>query len=310
MKDLIFNELSIDFSYSNAPSSEQDAFDILKKFVECCLAYALALGAVVFVREYGNTSGDTANLSTTNLWHQENIYKLLKNPKTQAKFTDDEILRFKQMIAELSIRYVDPEYTYKTKEVFGIGKAIVEESYLISLFTHDEWRSNQITNVQKVTLMLDFSSSLCPVINNISTLSHVFSDHEVWKSCEYKHLKPKLNYLLPHYERSKLIPQAFGYSGWTDFYTNYRNGLIDRTQGLKVTKVLAAVNGWKDIGKKQDNEWNQRDTYKTKEYYLQVDTEQLAFEVYNGATNHVGELKYDSETINTKKADSRRFIRI
>lgn len=310
MKDLIFNELSIDFSYSNAPSSEQDAIDIIRKFVECCLAYSFALGASAFVREYGNTLGDSANLSMTYLWDQDNIYNLLKNHRDQFNLTDDEILRFKQMGAELAILEVDPEYRYNTKEVFGIGKAIEEETYLISLLTHDDWRSNQITNIQKVTLMPDFSSFLCPDINNISTLSHVFSEHEVWKSCEYQHVKPKENYLLPNYNRSVLIPRAFGYTDWTDFYINYRNGRIDRTQGLKVTKVFAAVNGWEYIGKKQDNQRNPRDTYEAKGYYLQVDTEQLAFEVYNGATNHIGELKYDSETINTKKADSRRFIRI
>jgi hypothetical protein len=152
MRDLIFNEISIDFNFSDAPESEQEALRILKKFIVNCLAYSLACGARVFVREYGNTSGSSVNLSKTSLWQSKNIYSLLKTLGQKDELNDDEILYFKQMMSELSFVEVEPEYRYKEKEVFGIGKAIENESYVISLNTHDDWNLKEIENVQKVTL--------------------------------------------------------------------------------------------------------------------------------------------------------------
>ncbi|RLD62696.1 MAG: hypothetical protein DRI84_10585 [Bacteroidetes bacterium] len=308
MSDIIFNEMSIDFSYSNAPGSEQDALEVLKKFIDNCLAYSLASGTKVFVREYGNMSGDSVNLSTTNFWQHDNIYALLKELGEQGELKDEEITRFKQMMAEISNVDVDPEYTYNAKEVFGLGKAFEEESYVVSLLTHDDWENKQVTNVQKVTVTPVYAISPCAAIDNISTLSHVFVEHSIWNSCEYKHIKPKDDYFLPKTKQSEYIPQAFKCSGWDDFYTKYRTNEIDRTQCLKIAKIVAVVNGWNYLGMKQDNQWTNRHTFKARIHYLQVDTETGAFEVYNSPNNHLGEMPFNTNQI--KNPDSSRFIRL
>lgn len=308
MSDIIFNELSIDFSFSNAPSSEQKALEILKKFIDNCLAYSLAAGTKIFVREYGNISGDSVNLSTTNFWQHDNIYALLSKLGEQEELKSEEILRFKQMLAEISFVDVDPEYKYKTKEVYGIGKAIEEESYIVSLNTHNDWNSKDITNVQKTTVTPVYSTSTCPAVNNISTLSHVFIDHSIWNSCEYKHKKPKEDYFLPKIQQSVYIPQAINCTNWDDFYTKYRTNVIDRTQCIKVAQIVAVVNGWDDLGMKQDNQWTRRLTFNAKNHYLQVDTETGAFEVYNSPSNHLGEIPFNTNKL--EHPDSSRFIRL
>jgi hypothetical protein len=308
MSDIIFNELSIDFSFSNAPSSEQKALEVLKKFVDNCLAYSLASGTTIFVREYASATGTSVNLSTTEFWQSKNIYILLKKLREQSRLKDEEITRFKQMLAEISFVDVDPEYTYKTKEVFGIGKAIEKESYIVSLLTHDDWDSKEITNVQKVTVTPVYAISICPAAKNISTLSHVFIEHSIWDSCEYKHKKPKEDYFLPNRIQSEYIPQAFNCSDWSNFYTKYRTQVIDRTQCLKIAQIVAIVNGWDDLGIKLDNQGTHRHTFKAKNHYLQVDTETGAFEVYNSPSNHLGEIALNSNEL--RNQDSTRFIRL
>nr|WP_319401756.1 hypothetical protein [uncultured Carboxylicivirga sp.] len=309
MSDIIFNELSIDFSFSNAPSSEQKALEILKKFVDNCLAYSLAAGTKIFVREYGNISGDSVNLSTTNFWQHNNIYALLSKLGEQDELKSEEILRFKQMLAEISFVDVDPEYKYKTKEVYGIGKAIESESYIVSLSTHSDWNSKDITNVQKTTVTPVYSTSTCPAVNNISTLSHVFIDHSIWNSCEYKHNKPKKDYLLPNFNQSEYIPKAYGYLGWSDF-KNEMIRTLDITKVKKMAEIMAIINGYVALGAVLDNQNKRRDTYNSKNYYLQVETQHNAFEVYNGVTNHIGELELGLKAINEDKADNQRFIRL
>ncbi|HBH22111.1 MAG TPA: hypothetical protein DDY13_01680, partial [Cytophagales bacterium] len=67
------------------------------------------------------------------LWQSKNIYSLLKTLGQKDELNDDEILYFKQMMSELSFVEVEPEYRYKEKEVFGIGKAI-ENSYFVEKY--------------------------------------------------------------------------------------------------------------------------------------------------------------------------------
>jgi hypothetical protein len=84
--------------------------------------------------------------------------------------------------------------------------------------------------------------------------------------------------------------------------------VIDRTQCLKIAEIIAVVNGWECLGLKQDNQWTYRHTFKAKNYYLQVDTEKGAFEVYNGSSNHLGEIPFNGNTVENPK--SNRFIRL
>lgn len=306
MSDLIFNELSIDFSFSNAPRSELEALEVLKRFVDNCLGLSLASGTTVFVREYTNASGARVNLSTTHFWQTNNVFALLKKLREQDRLKDLEITRFKQMLAEISFVDVDPEYTYKAKEVFGMGKAIEKESFVVSFLTHDDWENKQVTNIQKGSMTPEYSTTTCPDVKNISTLSHTFIEHSIWESCEYKHIKPKEDYFLPNRNQSEYIPQAFNCSDWSDFYTKYRTQVIDRTQCLKVAQIVAVVNGWVDLGMKQDNQGTPRRTFKARNHFLQVDTEKGAFEVYNGPRNHLGEIAFNSNEL--RNQDSTRFI--
>ncbi len=149
----------------------------------------------------------------------------------------------------------------------------------------------------------ELSTSICKSIKNISGLSHIFIDHKIWKDCEFKHQKPKIEYLLPKTKQSNYIPQAFNCSDWDDFYDKYRTRRIDRTQCLKIAKVVAIINGWKYLGMKQDNQSTKRHTFKAKNYYLQVDTETGAFEVYKNHDNHLGEIPFNTNELKNPKTD-------
>lgn len=301
MADIIFNELSLDFSYSTAPKNESEALYILKNFVDNCLAFSLASGNKIFVREYSNISRTSVNLLNTSLWSNDNIYTLLKKLEKQDVLTGDEILRFKQMMAEISIINVNPEYEYESKEVFGLAKAVEEEKYIVSLATHDHWKLNLISNIIQIQLGVKISENVCSDVKNISCLSHIFEDHKVWNKCVFKHDRLKKNFLLPNFKLSEYIPKAFSYVGWHDYYTKQQG--INPSEKIKIGNIVAIINGWKASSACPNQK---RALFEAKKYFIAIDTQHSTFEVYSGKTDHLGELFFNNNAINTSKKDKTR----
>lgn len=303
--DVYFNELSTDASFVKLAANKEDAKDILYTFIKTCISYMLAIGVEKksVMRLYDNITPLTAQLLSTNHKVKELLIELYK----EDRISYIEKSKFQLFINDSFAKVWDIKYTFEGVQVFGIGKAKEDETYVMSFETEFkegvyDWSHSQY-QIQKVsqdgTITFDFE-------RNVASPMHVFQKYKIWENCKSKLIKPE-NGLLPNSRFSDVVPIAYNFKSWYDFYKNHQ--ILDRTQRLKMAKILAVINGWEDIGKKRDNQWTSRDTYKAGKYYLQVDTKHDAFEVYKGSDNHLGELMFNSNKIKTKKSDSSRYIR-
>lgn len=313
MNDAFYNELSIDSSFVNLPTTKQAAKELLFQFVNSCISYILAKGidqnTVMQVHEKVGLF-TSLKISNTNA-----VSELLLELYNEDRISEIEKMKFQLFVNESFSKSWDGEYLYNTRKVFGIGKAKEEASYVISFGTsfltgNFDWTHSQY-RIQKVwpngSRTFDFE-------RNIASPKHVLNKFDIWKTCRFKLKKPTQK-LLPNLIMSSVVPIAFDCSNWSDFYQKYATNRINRNQCMKVAKVLARVNGWEDIGKRQDNRNTSRDTYNSKNYYLQVDTQHAAFEVYKIGEAHIGEIKFNqSNLFYDKKKDKakgkKRFIRL
>jgi len=300
------NELSIDESFSELPADKNGAKEVLLEFVKSCLTYIISVGYEEDV--VMSIHANHYHLIFEKLNFGYGPGRLLKELVIEGAIEEDAVKRFQMFIGDAFVPSWEPEYIYENRQVYGLGEAHLKETYTFSFNTKlkhkdSNWNFSDIEiNVEPAEGQMQVA-----LARNITTSSHVIEEHNCWKDCSYKNVKTSNECLFPLYRLSEIIINGYGFEGWNDFYADHQN--IDRTQRLEIAKVYATINGWEYLGKKQDNQWTFRDTYQAQKYYLQVDTEQDAFEVYKGLNNHIGEIKFNSNGINKAKANNTRFIR-
>lgn len=309
MVDVYFNELSTDSSFINLPDSKNEAKDLLLGFIKTSLSYILAVG--IDQNPVMLTHNSLPIFTSIQLYKTGFIKDLLLELRQENRISEIEKQKFQLFVNDSFSKEWEGEYRYNGKEVFGIGKTKEEDSFVISFTTNFndnsyDWSHSQYLiekTSQSGTITFDFE-------RNIASPKHVFQKYNIWKSCKFKLNRPAQG-LMPNIGMTAVIPTAFDCNGWEDFYEKYSNGRIDRSQCLKIAKILATVNGWDDIGKKKDNQWTTRDTYNAKNYYLQVDTGHAAYEVYKVGEKHIGEIRFNTNNVDTEKAKgNNRFIRL
>ena len=305
-KTVYLNELSIDETFSEIPTDKESAKKLLLKFVETCLTFIISIGYDEDIVMSIHAQHYALIFEKLNFGYAPG--RLLKELVIDGKLGEDAVKRFQMFIGDAFVPSWEPEYSFENHQVYGLGEARSKETFSFSFntkFKHKKSNWDQLEielNVEPAEGQTQITS-----VRNITTPFHVIRGHNCWKDCSYKNVKASDEYLFPLSKIAEIIINAYGFERWNDFYADHQN--IDRTQRLEIAKVYATVNGWEYLGKKQGNQEVFRDTYKAKRYFLQVDTEQDAFEVYKGTDNHIGEIKFNSNSINRTKADSKRFIR-
>lgn len=292
MRDLFFNELSIDSTYYTRPTSREEAKQLVIKFVRTCLSYILSCGLGSEV--YMNTHKDCGLFLRIMIMDSYNIGEILSELEQEGILSYEEFNRFKSFVGESFTDEWNPEYWYESSQCYGLGEAYEKNTFAISF---NNWEEKKYRIIKREALSADREIH----VRNISTSEHVIKDHKVWQDCSFIN-KVKNENILPMYMFSKYIFQALGYSSISEFYSN----LAGRVSEIKlIGKIIARLNGWQEyIG----CENHSRIRFESNGYYLAIDTQHAAFEVYSGSNNHLGEILFYKENINRTRANRGRTI--
>ncbi|WP_289054312.1 hypothetical protein [Carboxylicivirga marina] len=301
MKDVYYNELSADSSFVNLPSTQNDAKNILYHFIKSCIAYILAKGVdqnpVMLIHKR------VGLFTSLNLHNTETVSDILLELYNEGSISQIEMQKFQLFINDSFSKSWDGEYQFNKKEVFGIGKAKEDGSYVISFATSfitggSDWSRSQY----KITKIPSKGNNGIKFERNIASPKHVFQKYKIWKGCKFKLTTPSME-LLPNRFYLETIAQAYDFENWPVFYDVIQK--TSKTVIKEVSKIVAAVNGWKES---RECPHQYRLLFKGKNYYLATDTQHGTFEVYKGPDEHQGEIYFNDDKINSQKQDNRRAI--
>lgn len=301
MVDVYFNELSIDSSFINLPSSKTEAKELLLGFIKTSLSYILAVGIdknpVMLIHN------SLPLFTSIQLYNTGFIKDLLLELYQENRISEIEKQKFQLFVNDSFSKEWEGEYRYNGQEVFGIGKAKEEDTYVISFSTNIigssyDWSHSQYLiekTSQSGTITFDFE-------RNIASPKHTFQKYKIWKKCRFKITTPAKN-LLPNSTYSNVVAMAYDFDDWNAFYGNIQK--ISKTTIKEVSKIVATINGWNET---QECPMQMRLLFEGKNYYLATDTQHGTFEVYQGKDSHKGEIFFNDSTINTRKQDRNRGI--
>ena len=305
MGDLYFNELSVDFSFSQAPKDEKEAKDLLLQFIQAYYAYKVSSGHDnVYILSHVRAS----LTHVTDVFGTGKFFVFLNELESENKITDEEKKLFMAAISETYIPEWNPEFHYFNHIAFGFGNAYLNKSFSISFSNNynngvNTWnhyvftiQEHKLNNDARIEISDRFS-------NNISTVKHVVENHEIWNKCVYINKHPSRG-LLPKKNQSEFVVKSLTGFNWVDFYKNQQR-INNITVKKKIGHIVARINGWQECKTK-----DHRKTFTAGNRYIAIDTENTAFEYYIGTDDHKGEMKFHIENIDTTKADKRRKVQL
>ena len=301
MEDVFFNELSIDNTFVNLPSTKDDAKKVFCHFVKSCISYILSKGVDKnLVMQIHDSIGLFSSLI---LYDTYEIKELLLELYNEDLITEIEKLKFQMFVNDSFSKSWSGDYQFNNREVFGIGKAKEEGSYVISFKTNfisgsSDWSHSQY----RISKMNDNGTIEFDFERNIATPKHVFQKYKIWKKCKFKNSRPTSE-LIPNIGLSEVIVLAYSFTTWTSFYDEINQ--MSKTTIKEISKIIAAVNGWNESSECPKQK---RLLFKCKGYYLATDTQHATFEVYSSKGEHEGEIYFNSNKINIKKKDTKRGI--
>ena len=303
MRDLYFNELSVDYSFSVQPKDEAEAKKLLLQFIQVYFTYKVCAG----LESVSVLSNERLSVTKIIDLHRNDLFfSALDEFEEKDLISDFQKKMFKAAIAESFSNDSYPEFQYSTKVVFGFGKAVQNNKYSISYSTDilgikGSW-NNFLFEVQEYIINEEGSIiSTNRLAKNIATQSHVIERHEIWKSCGFKNNDTSKS-LLPKKLDSEFIIKAFLKINWIDFYAN-QHTISDVTLKKKIGTVVANINGWNDF-RTSDG----RKTFQAQNKYLAIDTQHSTYEYYIGLDDHKGEIKFNDDTVDSSKADKTRRV--
>jgi len=300
MDTVYFNELSVDPSFSKLADNLSEAKECLLSFVNVCNGYILAKGVL-----------EDLSLATYNnlyfggicLIPDYSISRLLKELYVDKLIESEEKQRFQLFVNDSFITNWEPEFQYRGKNIYGLGEAHLKDVFALSFNTLffdglGTWNDSSY-QLEKISAI---GSDENVNVKNISTLEHIFVHHSIWKQCKFVNRHPNLR-LLPNKNLSDLIPKAFIYDCFNDYYSKQQQVLI--TVKKTIGNITAVVNGWERSTKCPNQN---RPLFEAKNYFLAIDTENSTFEVYSGPDEHEGEIYFNDDNLISKKKDSTRSI--
>jgi len=300
MDTVYFNELSIDGSYSVLPNDLASAKSSLVKFINICLGYILAKGV-----------GHDLALSVTNnlsfgkipLHNDYSINRILNELVDDGIIEWDEKKRFQSFTGESFTSNWEPEFQFDNIVVYGLGEAYLKNSYALSFDTKFINKPGGWHDFFYVLLKIPANGPEVSIkAHNISTLSHIFHQLEIWKHCNFKNESPN-NAFLPNKYLCNLIPQCYGMKSFHEYYSNQQR--IDITVKKNIGTISAIVNGWLNCSPCPSQH---RLVFSAKNYYLTIDTENSTFEVYKGKNDHQGEIYFNDDKVNSSKKNPKRGV--
>lgn len=294
MRDLFFNELSIDSRFIESSNSRDNAKKKLLQFVRTCLAYIVCCGVGEdIVMSSRNSLGPFLGIS---LLDGVVIGVLLKELEEEDLLSNEEFLRFRAFTSESFSENWNPEYFYKDEQVYGLGEALNQDSYAVSFCSRD-FQLPDIKLLRRSAVSDDENLN----VMNLSSNIQVIKEREIWNDCLYIN-KVNSESILPFCDFSKYIFEVFGYLTIQNLYSNLAN---KSAQIKKLGIIIARINGWKEYCGCQNSS---RLRFESNGYYITVDSQHAAFEVYSSLNSHLGEIIFYKNEINTSKKDSKRTV--
>lgn len=302
MEDVVFfNELSIDPNFSILPKSKENAKELIIQFIDSCLGYILAKG--IDCETTMEVHESFFELQSQIFIDGYSIGRLISELRVDGVLEEEAYLRFTRFVGDSYNSPIERDYYFDETVVYGLGEAHKNNSFALSIGTTLKDGKELWTGTSyKITKVILNGDDEEVEVDNISTPNHIFFQHEIWKTCNHANSKPSQR-LLPNKSLSEIVLYGTQYKSFSKYYNSQQE--IDITFKKKIGKIIAIVNGWKESN---DCPSQNRPLFKTKNYYLAIDTENSTFEVYNGTQNHIGEIYFNDDTINKSKADSQRGI--
>jgi len=301
MKDIYFNELSINFEFSKLPENIIEAKKLLLDFIQTSLTYILSVG--IGEEIYLLIHDKIGTLGKIQLFENKTIANLLIELETEEKITNSEKLRFLSFIAETFTEEWEPEFRYSNIIVYGMGEAFIQNSYSLSFATkfkanQNDWKQTEYQLTKITTINKDENV----FVKNFSFSKDILEKFKIWEFCKFRNKRPNIM-LLPNKILSHLVIESLGYKDWVDFYSQKNEIAIP--QKKKIANIISFVNGWQPSNICPASK---RPTYEAANYFLTVDTENITFEVYKGRDEHLGEIFLNDDIININKKDSTRGV--
>jgi|GEM_PF-4512507 len=299
MDDLYFNELSVDFSVSKQPKDKEEAKKLLLKFVKTCFSYILSCGKGADVCLLKNDMP----FYSIRLTENTSINELINELEEEGAINHEESGRFKAFITESFEKEWNPEYLFDKQLAVGLGEAHRLGCFSISLilqrlYVDDNWNHSQFT-LTKISADCDDEIVF---VKHLAVTEHVFDKYKVWEKCSFINKKPQ-TVLLPNKNTTASILDIYNIEDWDAFYKSVQK--LPKSQIRKIGKLVAILNGWDECKVKGG-----RPTYNSKNYYIAIDTQHATFEVYEGTNNHLGEITFADDIIDTSKKKKTRKIEL
>ncbi|WP_215222680.1 hypothetical protein [Echinicola shivajiensis] len=295
MPGIYFNELSLDPEVSELPSSIEEAKELLEHFVNVCFASIASYGIKSELQLYNKE--DHIQVGQSYIFETQTVLGLLKLLADEEKFNSIEIRRFKAFISKAYKPEWEPEYILDNKISNGLGEASKTNSYALSFLTNYTQRQNlwQQRDIPLEKIPGEGNSEEV-LANHISNFHHIFIDHNLWKNCSFKHPGNVASLILPNAGLSKYVFEAYGHKNIEDTYPNNRT--VGITNINEIGRIIAKINGWTECRPCQSSN---KIVFSCKNYYISIDTQHIAFEVFLGNDDHKGEIEFHKNEINTQK---------